>query len=181
MFNHAYQVMRDNQGEGNHMKMQIITVAAAALMAVPMLHAQQTTPAPAGQHRGHNGMMKDLGLTTDQQARMKAIHEKYAPQMKTAMTSSKPDFDAMRAARSKGDSAGMRAARAKLRSDMAPGQKVREQEMSEMRGVLTADQQKKFDAKRTQMKANAGKWHHRGGKGMRTRPGTPATPAGSNS
>lgn len=156
------------------MKMQLLTVAAAALMAAPMLHAQATaTPMPAGVERhasprhGHGGMMKALGLTADQQAKMKAIHARYAPQMKSAFAASKPDFDAMKAARTSGDTAAMRAARARMQADMAPSQKVRDQEMAEMRGVLTPAQQQKFDAQRAQMKANMGKKGHGGWMGKR--------------
>lgn len=169
------------------MKMQFLTVAAAALMAAPMLHAQATAaPAPAHSpahaatasrpHGGHGRMMKELGLTADQQARMKAIHAKYAPQMKSARDAAKPDFDAMKAARTHGDTVAMRAARAKLQSDMAPTQTVREQEMAEMRAVLTPAQQQKFDTHQAQMKANMGKHGHRGG-WMSKRPAKAAQPA----
>ena len=143
------------------MKMRILTVAAAALMAAPMLHAQATTP-PAtasqrhmGPRHGGNRMMNDLNLTSDQKVRIKAIHAKYAPQMKSSRASFKPDFDAMKAARSRGDSAGMRAARAKLQADMAPSRQVREQEMNEVRAVLTPAQQQKFDAARAKMKSDS--------------------------
>jgi Spy/CpxP family protein refolding chaperone len=153
------------------MKIQFLTVAAAALMAAPTLHAQATTgSAPAhsqmqmhaGARREHHRMMKDLGLTADQKARMKAIHAKYAPQMKAAFAGAKPDMDAMRAARKSGDTAAMTAARAKMRADMAPNQKIREQEMAEMREVLTPAQQQKFEAHRAQMKARDGKRGHGG-------------------
>ncbi len=167
------------------MKMQFLTVAAAVLMTAPMLHAQATAaPTPtsvarhAGPRHGHGGMMKALGLTADQQAKMKAIHAKYAPQMKSAFAASKPNFDAMKAARTSGDTAAMRAARARMQSDMAPSQKVREQEMAEMRGVLTPAQQQKFDAQRAQMKANMGKKGHGGWMGKRpAKPAQPAQPA----
>jgi Spy/CpxP family protein refolding chaperone len=125
-------------------------------------------------HGEHGHMMKALGLTAAQQAQMKAIHEKYAPQMKTAFTASKPDRDAMRAARTRGDTAAVRAAREKMRADMAPTQKVREQEMAEMRGVLTPAQQQKFDASRAEMKAKMGKRGHHDWAGKRgTKPAAP--------
>jgi Spy/CpxP family protein refolding chaperone len=172
------------------MKMQFLTIAAAAFMAAPMLHAQ-AVPAPtrpptsanaakhAGPRRGHDRMMKDLGLTADQKARMKALHTKYASQMKSAREASKPDFEAMKAARTRGDTAAMRAARARLRSAMAPSQKVRQQEMAEMRGVLTPAQQQKFDAQRAQMKANMGKNRAKKGHGGWTgkRPANAVQPA----
>jgi periplasmic protein CpxP/Spy len=187
MFRHVFKLhVRKIQGDENQMKIQFLTVAAAALMAAPMLHAQATTPAPtpatrshAGpRHGGHGAMMKELGLTADQQAKMKAIHQKYAPQMKSAFAASRPDMDAMRAARSRGDTAAVRAARQKMRADMAPTQKVREQEMAEMRGVLTPAQQQKFDSSRAKMKANMGKGGHRDWMGKRgAKPATPANPS----
>ena len=153
------------------MKLQFLTVAAVALMAAPMLHAQTTAtpthaPKAARQHMGNqirprSDMMKQLDLTTDQQAQMKAIHSKYASQMKAARASSKPDMDAMKAARTRGDTAAMRVAREKTRADMAPSMKLRQQEMAEVRGVLTPDQQKKFDAQRSAMKGgNRGRGMH---------------------
>ncbi|MDQ2890761.1 MAG: Spy/CpxP family protein refolding chaperone [Gemmatimonadota bacterium] len=142
------------------MKMQFLTVAAAALMAAPMLNAQATTPAaPAngaqiGARHGHHGMMlKELNLTADQKTRIKAIHARYKPQMKAKAATFKPDRDAMKAARARGDSAGVRAARARLQADMAPTRQVREQEMNDVRAVLTPAQQQQFDAERARMKA----------------------------
>ncbi len=153
------------------MKLQLLTVAAAALMAAPTLHAQ-ATPAPAqarhsqmGPRHGHHGMMmKELNLTADQQAKVKAIHAKYKSQMKASATTFKPDRDAMKTARARGDSAGMRAARTKLQADMAPGRQVHEQELNEVRDVLTPAQQEKFDATRAKMKAQEGDGHGRMGK-----------------
>ncbi len=146
------------------MKMQFLAVAAAVLMAAPTLHAQATpatTPTNLPAHMGlRHGHMKELGLTSDQQAKMKAIHAKYAPQIKSARAGSKTDFDAMRAARTRGDTAAMRAARAKIKSDMAPSMQVRQQEMAEMRAMLTPAQQQKFDAQAAQTKPNMGKRSH---------------------
>lgn len=144
------------------MKMQILTVAAAVLMAAPMVHAQNTTPAPAhapmaaGRHRGPGGdmmMAKELGLTADQQARMKAIRAKYEPQMKAAHDAARPDMEAMRSARMRGDTAAMTAASNKMRADMAPNMKVMKAQMAEMRAVLTPAQQQKMDASHAKMQA----------------------------
>src|SRR6185312_16300117 len=104
MFNRDSDVRGTHKGEANDMKLQFLAVAAAALVAVPALHAQATTP-PQASVTGHNraprgmrqhGMMANLDLTADQQAKMKAIREKYEPQMKAAREKSKPAFDAMK-------------------------------------------------------------------------------------
>jgi periplasmic protein CpxP/Spy len=173
------------------MKLQFLAVAAAAgLMAVPALHAQVTTP-PQASVTGHNsprrgmrqggmmrgGMMRNLDLTADQQAKMKAIHEKYAPQMKAAREKSKPDFDAMKKARASHDTAAMKAAGARLRADMAPTQSVMKQQMAEMRAILTPEQQQKMDSASARMKNRMG---GRGfGPGMHSRPAQPVKPAGT--
>ena len=157
------------------MKMKLLTVAAAALMAAPMLHAQSTTTTAraarshsemGSRHGRHGMMMKGLNLTADQKAKVKTIHEKYSAQFKAANTNFKPDFEAMKAARTRGDSAAMRAARAKLQADRAPSMQLRTQEMAEVRGILTPAQQTSFDAAQAKWKANEGK-HERGEKGKR--------------
>jgi Spy/CpxP family protein refolding chaperone len=169
------------------MKLQFLAVAAAAaLMAAPTLHAQVTTP-PQASVTGHNGarrgmrqggMMGNLNLTADQQAKMKAIRAKYAQQMKAAREKAKPDFDAMKAARTSHDTAAMRTARTKLRADMAPSQNVMTQEMAEMRAILTPEQQQKMDSARVHMKGRMGGRGFRSGMGgMGNRPTQPVKPA----
>ena len=160
------------------MKKHLAVLAAALVAAAPMAHAQATAaPAPraargtAGMRGpGHGDMYKSLNLTDAQKAQVKAIHQKYAPQMKSARDAAKPDFDAMRAARQKGDTAAARAAGAKLRADMAPTHKLREQEMAEVRGILTPAQQQQLDTLKTKHAqraeargAKAGHWGKRGG------------------
>jgi len=153
------------------MKKHLAVLAAALVAAAPMAHAQATTaPAPRAEHGmrgmrgpGHEGMFKSLNLTDAQKAQVKAIHQKYASQFKAARDAAKPDFDAMRAARQKGDTAAVRAAREKLRADMAPTRKVREQEMAEVRAILTPAQQQQLDQLKTQ-RAQRGEGHGRWGK-----------------
>ena len=157
------------------MKKHLAFLAAALVAVAPMAHAQATTaPAPRAERGsmkgmrgpGHGDMYKSLNLTDAQKAQVKAIHQKYASRFKSARDASKPDFDAMRAARQKGDTAAMRAAREKLRADMAPTQKVREQEMAEVRGILTPAQQQQFDAMKAKFAkrgAKGGHWGKRGG------------------
>ena len=153
------------------MKKHLAFLAAALVAAAPMAHAQATTaPAPRAERGmrgpGHGDMYKSLNLTDAQKAQVKAIHQKYASQFKSARDAAKPDFDAMKAARQKGDTAAMRAAREKLRADMGPTQKVREQEMAEVRGILTPAQQQQFDAMKAKFAkrgAKGGHWGKRGG------------------
>lgn len=152
------------------MKKHLAVLAAALVAAAPMAHAQATTTtAPHAQRAmrgpGHD-MYKSLNLTDAQKAQVKAIHQKYASQFKSARDAAKPDVDAMKAARQKGDTAAMRVAREKLRADMAPSRKVREQEMAEVRNILTPTQQQQLDqlkAQRAQRGEGRGAWGKRGG------------------
>ncbi len=132
-------------------------------MAAPALYAQTTTsptqPIPvAGAHmqhqRGprHEKMMAELNLTPAQQTQIKAIHAKYAPQIKAEREKMRPEMEAARAARASGDTAAARADRAKFRSATGPMQQIHQQEMAEVRAILTPAQQAKFDTIKAQHK-----------------------------
>ena len=162
------------------MKKQLAILAVAMVAVAPMVHAQATTaPAQEPQHGmmgpGHRGgdhehMMKALNLTDAQKAQVKAIHQKYDAQFKSLRQNMKPQMDAMRAARQKGDTAAVRAQREQMRSQMEPMRKLHEQEMAEVRAILTPAQQQQFDAMKTQREQHMkqmgqkGEWRGRGGK-----------------
>jgi Spy/CpxP family protein refolding chaperone len=146
----------------------LAAVAAAALAG--SAQAQSTTPGNspvAGQRgRGHGrgdqmGGFRELNLTDAQKAQIKTIHQKYEPQMKASRDQAKPFLDAARAARQKGDTA---TARANMEKAMQASSGIRQQEMNEVRGVLTAEQRTKFDAAASQRK-QGGSRGMRGGRG----------------
>ena len=124
--------------------------------------AQSTTATPpAGAHGRHEhgawdkggrkGMMggrvfKGIDLTADQKTRIKAIGERY-----------RSEFRTLRGADQKGAQANTQGAR-RERPNFTPEQRqqmqsLRERQMAEVRGVLTAEQQKQFDANLADMKA----------------------------
>ena len=115
-------------------RMTLGALALAFAVALPATsRAQQastdSTPTTVQPHRHHrlaHRLFKDVNLTTDERGQLKAIHQKYAPQFKTAKQS--------------GDKATIRS--------------LRTQELDEMRGVLTPDQQTKFDANRAAIRAH---------------------------
>ncbi len=139
-------------------------MAVAATLAAPALYAQTTTvttqPMPvAGAHMmkhqgpgGHNKMMADLNLTDSQKAQVKAIHAKYEPQIKAEREKMRPQMEAARAARANGDTSAARADRANFRAAMGPMQQIHQQEMAEVRAILTPAQQAKFDTIKAQHK-----------------------------
>jgi len=104
--------------------MAIVLCAASASIA----HAQRADSA-AGERRGGGGpnLLEGITLTDTQQAQVRAIREKYAPQR----------IEMMQAMRSSGmpmDSA-----------SMAKMQGITEAQTIDIRAVLTADQQKILD------------------------------------
>jgi Spy/CpxP family protein refolding chaperone len=135
---------------------------------------------PGMRHRGgfEGGLVKDLNLTTTQQAQIKTIHEKYRAQFEAlrsqfkgkagASGAQRLNRDSVRVLRQRGDTAALR----RLRPNISPElrqrmQTLRQQEQSEIRNVLTADQRTKFDAAQAQRKQqmeNRGK-NGRGGYG----------------
>jgi len=127
-------------------------LAAAALFAVPSTINAQTTPAPA-EHPHHKGgrlefLTEKLGLDATQQAQIKAIFEKYAPQIK--------------AIRSKGKDNLTDADKTALRD-------LRKQENAEVKAVLTPAQLATLKELRSK--------HQKGGKGGTTPPASPTSPA----
>ena len=114
-----------------------LALCAGASVAGAQEHAghgghQQGKPAASAQHqgRGHAMMLKGITLSAEQQAKLDALMAKHHTQREAAAPSgARPDS----------------AARAKMRADM-------DKHYAEIRDLLTADQQKVFDANMAQMK-----------------------------
>lgn len=157
----------------------LAALAMTTLAAAPTLRAQTTTPQPApapGQHGRQHGvaqagrradrrgprqdrMMAELNLTESQKAQIRAIHTRYQPQLRAERDRLRPEREAARTARARGDTSAMRADRAQMQAL----RQLREQEMSDVRAVLTPDQQARFDSMRTRH----GGEHAMKGKGMK--------------
>jgi Spy/CpxP family protein refolding chaperone len=116
---------------------------------------------------------RDLNLTEAQKTQIKAIRQKYQPQNQALRNRAKPFMDAARAARQKGDTAAFRSNMEQARQVMQSGQSIHTQQQAEIRAVLTAEQQAKFDA---QQKA-ASERRAKGGKKGWGRKGPGAPPA----
>ena len=102
-----------------------------------------------GEGRGQRGeFVKDLNLNDTQKSRIKAIHEKYQPQMKKLREDARAQFGTMRDGRQNGDTSA--AARDRFRAQREQLQNrvraLRQQEQNEVRAVLTAEQRTKWDA-----------------------------------
>ena len=106
-----------------------------------------------GEHAEMRGVMRGVKPTDAQKAQIMAIHQKYQAQFKTFRDSMKPAMDEARAARQRGDTAAARAAFAKTAQARQQAQALRQQEIAEIRAVLTPEQQKTLDANIAQRKA----------------------------
>ena len=113
-------------------RMTFSALALAFAVALPATsRAQQASPdttptaAPHRHHRFAHRLFKGVNVTDAERAQFKAIHQKYAPQIK--------------AARQSGDKATIRS--------------LRTQQLDEIRGTLTPDQQQTFDANRAALRA----------------------------
>jgi Spy/CpxP family protein refolding chaperone len=143
----------------NHIR----TALAAAMLAfgtAAVASAQQTTPATPTtraehQHRGaHRGpgmnarkrLFDGMTLSTTEQAHVKAVQTKYASQMKALRQQAKPQFEAIRAARQRGDTAAMKQLRTQSAGQRAQTKKLMQQERQDLRSALAPANQTKFDA-----------------------------------
>jgi len=156
----------------------IRTVAVAAVLVLGMAGAvgaqEQTRRDGTGRgmrQRGaqHGHMMKDLNLSDAQKSRIKAIQEKYRPQMEALADQNRNQFRALRDARQKGDTGTAARARAQQQREQFRQRvtALRGQQLAEVRAVLTTEQQAKYDARskerRSKMEGRRGRMKEKRG------------------
>lgn len=123
---------------------------------------------------GMRGLFRGIELTQAQRDQLKTVNEKYHAQFQTIRESLKPDLKAAQEARQRGDTVAARAAFDRTKSARDRMQALMQQQRTELRGVLTSDQQKTFDSNVAQMKERMEKRggdraKHEGRKGRRGR------------
>ena len=101
---------------------------------------------------GIRGLFRGIELTQAQRDQMKTVNEKYRTQYQTIRESLKPDLKAAHDARQRGDTAAARAAFERTKSGRDQMQALAQQQRTEVRALLTAEQQKTFDANVAQVK-----------------------------
>jgi Spy/CpxP family protein refolding chaperone len=112
---------------------------------------------------GVKGLFRDIDLTPAQRDQMKTVNEKYRTQFKALHESVKPDMQAVREARQRGDTAAARAAWDRTSATRDKARTLHEQQRGEIRALLTAEQRTTFDKNALEMKERIGK--HRGRRG----------------
>ncbi|HEY4215551.1 MAG TPA: Spy/CpxP family protein refolding chaperone [Gemmatimonadaceae bacterium] len=156
----------------------IRSALAAALFtfgAAAVASAQSTTPAtqaPAraqhqrgpGRHRhGAQALLKGISLSDAEKANLKNVRGKYETQFKTLRQQNKPQMQAMRDARQRGDTATMNALREKNAGTRQQSKQLMQAERADFRSALSPENQTKFDANVQTAKAHVGKRGHKKG------------------
>lgn len=157
-----------------------LAATALTLGSAAIVSAQQQT-APQGVHQDHaqrpdsahkrfkgarglrGQLMKGITLSDAEKANLKAVHAKYASQMKAMREQSKPDMQAIRDARQRGDTAALKALWQKGAAAREQNKQVMLAERSDLRAALTPANQTKFDANVAAMDKRLAQ-HGKGGK-----------------
>jgi Spy/CpxP family protein refolding chaperone len=125
--------------------------------------------------RGMRGLLRGINLTDAEKASLKTVSEKYHGQFETIRQSMRPDFEAARAARQRGDSTAARAAFARTADERAQLQALSERMRVDARVALTSEHRAQFDANVARMKERMANrrdgdgWGGRGKGGKRAR------------
>jgi protein CpxP len=117
---------------------------------------------------GMRGLFRGIELTQAQRDQMKTINEKYRAQFQTIRESLKPDLKAAHDARQRGDTVAARAAFERTKPARDRMEALMQQQRTEVRGLLTAEQQQTFDSNVARMKERMDK-REEGRKGRRAR------------
>ena len=118
-------------------------------------------------HKGQHGMralFKDITLTAEQKTQVKTISDRYRTQRQSLAESMKPAMTEVRSARQRGDSVAAKAAFDRTADTRTKLTALRDQELREVRGVLTTAQQTTFDRNVADMKTKMQQHRGRGGR-----------------
>ncbi len=115
-----------------------------------------------GRRLGIRALFRGVNLTAQQRDQVKAINQKYAEQAKPIREAMRPAMQEMRDARQKGDQNAARAVFERTKPQREQLQQLRQQELKEVRAVLTPDQQKTFDQNVAQLRQRMEQWRQRG-------------------
>lgn len=99
----------------------------------------------AGMERADRALFKGIDLSSAQKAQVDSIRSKYRNESKSLREQMGPAMKDARAARQSGDSARIAEARQGMTESREKMTSLHKQEMSEIRGVLTSEQQSTFD------------------------------------
>jgi protein CpxP len=102
--------------------------------------------------RGMRGLFRGITLTEAEKTNLKAVGQKYRSQFQTIRQSMRPDFEAARTARQRGDTAAARAAFERTADERAQLQALTERMHVDARAALAPEHRAQFDANVARMK-----------------------------
>ncbi len=94
---------------------------------------------------GRGAMLRGLKLSEAEKAKVKEIRSRHAAEAKAQREAMKPAMQEARALRQKGDTAGLRALWDKNKASREQMQALAQRHQAEIRGALSAENQKQFD------------------------------------
>jgi F0F1-type ATP synthase membrane subunit b/b' len=120
----------------------------AAPQSVQRHHAQRPDSARRmfGARRLRAQLFKGITLSDAEKANVKAIQAKYASQMKAVREQAKPELQAARDARQRGDTAALKNMWQKTATQREQAKQMLQSERNDLRAALTPANQTKFDA-----------------------------------
>jgi Spy/CpxP family protein refolding chaperone len=96
--------------------------------------------------RGMRALFKGITLTDAEKSNLQAVSERYGSQFRTIRQSMRPDMEAARAARQRGDTAAARAAVERTADERAQIQALTERMRADARVALAPEHRAQFDA-----------------------------------
>jgi Spy/CpxP family protein refolding chaperone len=101
---------------------------------------------------GMRGLLRGITLTDAEKANVEAVGEKYRGEFQTIRQSMRPDLEAARAARQRGDTAAARAAFSRTADERAQLEALTERMRADVRAALAPEHRAQFDANVARMK-----------------------------
>jgi Spy/CpxP family protein refolding chaperone len=98
------------------------------------------------------GLFRDITLSESEKTALRAVGEKYQNQFQAIRQSMRPDMEAARAARQRGDTAAARAAFARTADERAQLTALSERVRADARAALVPEHRAQFDANVARMK-----------------------------
>lgn len=148
-----------------------LSVAGTAVAQKPQDGQRPRRAERAGQMEGRRGgpdgfLLKDITLTEGQRTQIAQLGKTQRDAMKADREKNRAQFEELRAARERGDSAAVRKAFEARRATM---QQAREQHVAAIRNILTTEQRVQFDKNVAEAKARMAQRGERvrGAKGQR--------------
>jgi Spy/CpxP family protein refolding chaperone len=130
------------------------SAARSDTTAVTRHHNRNRPPMRQGRmQRADRALFKGIDLSTDQKAQLDSIRSKYRSENLSLRKEMGPAMKDARAARQSGDSTKIDEARQSMKASRDKMMALHKQQMGEIRGVLTAEQQSTFDKNLEQLQS----------------------------